>query len=151
MAQTSEKLQALAIKLAHVIRDVPDFPRPGILFKDISPLLADVATWKETIDAIVEHYRNKRIEAVGGIEARGFLLGVPIAMALGVPFIMFRKPGALPGKSISAEYVKEYSTAIKRDVIEITYDAIKEGQRVLVVDGTSVVEDCKIKLFPKDC
>ena len=88
-------------KLKSVIRDVPDFPKPGILFKDISTIMLDPLLSKEILMNIKEEYKNKRLDAVAGIESRGFLFGYPLAMELGVPFILIRKQGKLPYKKIS--------------------------------------------------
>jgi adenine phosphoribosyltransferase len=120
-------------KLAHIkssIRGIPDFPKPGILFWDVTTLMLDVEAFKHTIDLLVERYRGQKIDVVAGFEARGFLFGTPVALALGLPFVPLRKPGKLPGSTISEEYVTEYST----DKIEVHEGHIKPGQRVLLVD-----------------
>lgn len=111
------------------IRDVPDFPKPGILFKDITPLLASPAAMQETI-ARMAKLDFGRVDKVAAIESRGFLFGVPLAMQLGVGFVPIRKPGKLPYKSVSQSYDLEYGT----DRIEIHVDAVAKGQRVLIVD-----------------
>src|SRR5579875_2911509 len=113
-----------------LIRAIPDFPIPGILFRDITPLLADPAGFKATIDLFVERFRDKRVEAVVGIEARGYMLGAPVAYALGAGFVPVRKPGKLPGEKYSEEYALEYGT----NTLEIHADAVGNGHRVLVVD-----------------
>ena len=116
--------------LSKLIRDVPDFPKPGIVFKDITPLLADPAGFKSAVDALAAPHRDAGVTAVGGVESRGFIFGAPVAMALGVPFVPFRKPGKLPYKTVSASYELEYGT----DSIEVHTDAFKAGDKVLLVD-----------------
>ena len=113
-----------------LIRAIPDFPIPGILFRDITPLLADAKGFKATIDLFVERFRDARVEAVVGIEARGYMLGAPVAYALGAGFVPVRKPGKLPGEKFSEEYALEYGT----NTLEIHADAVGDGHRVLVVD-----------------
>lgn len=117
-------------KLKNVIRDVPDFPKPGILFKDISTIMLDAELSKEVLTHIKEVYIAENIDAVAGIESRGFLFGYPLAMELGVPFILIRKQGKLPYKKISHAYDLEYGSAI----IEMHEDAVKPGQKVLIHD-----------------
>lgn len=116
--------------IADLIRDVPDFPKPGILFKDITPLLQSPEARRRVVELIVKHYASLNIEAVAGIEARGFLFGVPIADALGIPFIPVRKAGKLPFERISESYALEYGQA----TIELHRDAVRPGQRVLIHD-----------------
>ena len=117
-------------RIKSVIRDVPDFPKKGIIFKDISTIMLDPALSADIIDHLVEIYKDLGIEAVAGIESRGFLFGYPLAIRLGVPFILIRKQGKLPYKKISHDYELEYGTA----TIEMHTDAIKPGQKVLVHD-----------------
>ena len=117
-------------KLKTVIRDVPDFPKPGILFKDISTIMLDPKMSKETLEYLRQLYQDKPIEAIAGIESRGFLFGYPLAMALDVPFILIRKKGKLPYKKISHSYDLEYGSA----VIEMHEDAVQCGQNVLIHD-----------------
>jgi adenine phosphoribosyltransferase len=120
-------------KLEHIkssIRGIPDFPKPGILFWDVTTLLLDPAAFQHTVDLFVERYRGKQIDVVAGFEARGLIFGAPVALALGLPFVPLRKPGKLPGKTIAESYVTEYST----DTIEMHEGHIKPGQRVLLVD-----------------
>jgi adenine phosphoribosyltransferase len=117
-------------KLKAIIRDVPDFPKPGILFKDISTIMLNPTFSKELLNHLVEIYRDQRIEAVVGIESRGFLFGYPLAMELGVPFVLIRKEGKLPYKKIKHAYDLEYGSA----VVEIHEDAIEKGQHVLIHD-----------------
>lgn len=117
-------------KLSVAIRDVPDFPKPGILFKDISPIMLDAQLSNEIVENLYQAYRDQNIEAVAGIESRGFLFGYPLAMRLGIPFILIRKQGKLPYKKTSHAYDLEYGSA----VIEIHDDAVLPGQRVLIHD-----------------
>ncbi len=117
-------------KLKAVIRDVPDFPKPGILFKDISTIMLNPEISKEILNHLKELYANQQIEAVAGIESRGFLFGYPLAMELGVPFILIRKEGKLPYKKLKHSYELEYGSA----VVEIHEDAVQPGQRVLIHD-----------------
>lgn len=120
----------LADRLRARIRDVPDFPEPGVMFKDITPLLADHAMFTATVDALAAPFRGSQVDVVAGIEARGFVLGAPVALALGAGFVPVRKKGKLPGKTVEASYDLEYGSA----TIEITSDAIVAGARVLIVD-----------------
>jgi adenine phosphoribosyltransferase len=118
------------MNLKDFIRDVPDFPKPGILFRDISPLLADAAAWRACVDALAERIRPHKPDLLAGIESRGFLVTAPLALALGCGFIMVRKRGKLPGKTLPHTYKLEYGS----DTIEIQDDAVKAGQRVVVLD-----------------
>jgi adenine phosphoribosyltransferase len=111
------------------IRDIPDFPKPGILFKDITPLLANGAAFRETVDRFVERYRGK-VDTVLGIESRGFILGAAVAYGLGTGVSIVRKPGKLPWKKHSATYALEYGT----DTLEIHHDALQGTKRVLLID-----------------
>jgi adenine phosphoribosyltransferase len=112
------------------IRHVPDFPKAGILFYDITTLLRDPQGFKTTVDRLSAPYLDQGIDAVIGIESRGFILGAAVAQRIGTGFIPMRKPGKLPAKSIAASYNLEYGT----DALEIHEDAIERGQRVLIVD-----------------
>lgn len=116
--------------LRRAIRDVPDFPKAGILFKDITPLLADPACLQAALDLFEERWRSERVEAVCAIESRGFILGGALADRLGTGFVPLRKPGKLPSRTRRAEYALEYGT----DALEIHEDALRAGQRALVVD-----------------
>jgi adenine phosphoribosyltransferase len=116
--------------LAAYIRDVPDFPIPGILFRDITPLLGDREAFKYAVDTFAGHCRQDQIDAVVGIESRGFIFGTPLAYILGVPFIPVRKAGKLPAARMSVEYALEYGTA----QLDIHQDALDRGQRVVIVD-----------------
>src|SRR5438309_10883125 len=112
------------------IRDIPDFPRPGVMFKDITPLLADVDAFRFTVDAIADHFAGQTIDKVLGIEARGFIAAAPVAYRFGAGFVPVRKAGKLPWDVEKEEYVLEYGT----DLLEIHGDAIRPGERVLIVD-----------------
>lgn len=116
--------------VAALIREIPDFPIPGILFRDITPLLRDAGGFKATIDLFVDKFRGKGIDHVIGIEARGYMFGAPLAYAIGAGFVPVRKPGKLPGGKHTEEYALEYGT----NSLEIHDDAVGVGQRVLVVD-----------------
>jgi adenine phosphoribosyltransferase len=118
------------VQIESLIRAIPDFPIPGILFRDITPLLGDPKGFKATIDLFVEKYRDAKVDAVVGIEARGYMLGAPVAYALGAAFVPVRKPGKLPGKTYTEEYALEYGT----NALQIHSDAVGHGHRVLVVD-----------------
>lgn len=112
------------------IRDIPDFPQPGILFKDITPLLGDAKAFGTAIDMFCQRYRDKQIDYVVGVEARGLVIGAALAQALGSGFIMVRKPGKLPAETLQATYQLEYGT----DSLEIHMDAMTPGSQVVIVD-----------------
>ena len=112
------------------IRVIEGFPKEGISFKDITTLVADGEAFKESIDRIVEHLKDKNVDVILGPEARGFIFGVPVAYALGVGFVPVRKKGKLPAETVSVDYSLEYGV----DVLEIHKDAIKKGQKVAIVD-----------------
>ena len=112
------------------IRGIPDFPKPGILFYDISTLLRDADAWGVAMGRMARAVRTHQPELIAGIESRGFLMAAPLALKLGCGFIMLRKRGKLPGATIGHDYALEYGT----DRIEIQADAVKPGQRVVVVD-----------------
>src|SRR4029078_7892844 len=116
--------------LKGLIREVPDFPKPGILFYDITTLLKDTQGLKSVIDGLSEKFRGQQIDTVVGIEARGFIFAPAVAYALGAGFVPVRKPGKLPAAAERVEYQLEYGT----DVLEIPRDAFESGKRVLVVD-----------------
>lgn len=113
-----------------LIRDVPDFPQPGILFKDITPVLADPHALREVIDAMAAAVREFQPDLIVGIESRGFIFGVPVAYALGLGFSPVRKVGKLPHTTVRREYALEYGT----NTVEMHTDAIQPGQRVVIVD-----------------
>jgi adenine phosphoribosyltransferase len=112
------------------IRTIPDFPKKGIMFRDITPLLADPAAFRSAIQQFLAHYKNKGITLVASAESRGFIFGAAVAYELGVGFVPLRKPGKLPFRKIRQEFETEYSV----DAFEIHEDAIKKGDRVLLVD-----------------
>lgn len=112
------------------IRDVPDFPQKGILFRDITPLLSDGPMYKEAILQLAKFAKNLDAELIAGPEARGYVVGAPLAHTLGIGFVPVRKKGKLPAKTVSVEYALEYGT----DTLEVHADAVKPGQRVLVAD-----------------
>lgn len=124
---SSEKINSI---IAPLIRDVSDFPKPGIVFKDITPLLQSAEARNIVVKLLAESCKAMNVEAVAGIEARGFLFGVPLADDLGVPFIPVRKAGKLPFNCVAESYDLEYG----KSVIEIHTDAVRSGQRVLVHD-----------------
>jgi len=116
--------------LANLVRNIPDFPLPGIQFKDITTLLADGEAFRQVIDTLAGRYRGQPIDAVAGIESRGFIFSAPIAVALGVGLVPIRKPGKLPAETVQMEYALEYGT----NKLEIHRDAVAPGARVLLVD-----------------
>jgi adenine phosphoribosyltransferase len=120
----------LAFRISTAIRDVPDFPKPGIMFKDITPVLAKPELMRAIVDHFADVYRNLNVDAVVGMESRGFIFGAPLAMALGAAFVPARKPGKLPYERISEEYALEYGTAR----LDMHTDAIARGHRVVIVD-----------------
>ncbi len=117
-------------RLRALVRDVPDFPKPGITFKDITPILADHAAFHDAVAMMADPYSSHGIDAVLGIESRGFMFAAPIALRLGAAFVPVRKQGKLPRLTDRAEYALEYGT----DAIEIHSDALTKGARVLIVD-----------------
>jgi adenine phosphoribosyltransferase len=116
--------------LAEMIRDVPDFPKEGILFKDITTLIKDPQAFKEVVDILAGHYAGKKIDLVVAVEARGYIFGAPVAYQLGAGFVPVRKVGKLPAETVREEYELEYGT----DSVEMHRDAIQPGQKVLIVD-----------------
>ena len=113
-----------------LIRDVPDFPEPGIVFKDITPVLADPMAFSTITDLIVVHFGRGNVDKVVGIEARGFILASPVAYHFGAGFVPIRKQGKLPWETVGAEYALEYGTA----TLELHKDSVEPGERVLIVD-----------------
>lgn len=113
-----------------LIRDVPDFPKSGIIFKDVMPMLADGPALRQVVDQLADNVRDWKPDLVLGAEARGFMFGAPLAYALGCGFVAARKPGKLPYTTVSAKYALEYGF----DALEVHIDAIKPGQRVLICD-----------------
>lgn len=120
----------MTLDLAAKIRDIPDFPKPGIVFKDMMPLFSDAAAFRQAIEDLAEFAEPRRPELVLGVEARGFILGGALAFRLGCGFAVARKPGKLPGRTVSIEYALEYGV----DTLEMHEDAVKPGMRVLVHD-----------------
>jgi adenine phosphoribosyltransferase len=112
------------------IRDVPDFPKPGIVFKDITPLLGNPGAFGAVIDALASAFADRSISAVAAAEARGFIFGSPLALRLGVGFVPIRKPGKLPSATVALEYQLEYGT----DCLEVHTDALGPGHRILLLD-----------------
>ncbi|MFH1454418.1 MAG: adenine phosphoribosyltransferase [Armatimonadota bacterium] len=112
------------------IRDIPDFPKKGIIFKDITTLLQDKEAFKYSINRLIEHYKDVKIDAIAAVEARGYIFGAAMAYELGTGFIPIRKPGKLPYDTHSMEYELEYG----KNTLEIHKDALKDGERILVVD-----------------
>jgi adenine phosphoribosyltransferase len=126
----SKPVTAQEPNLRRFIRDVPDFPKPGIVFRDVTPLLANPTAFRAAVDALAAPFRAERVDRVLGIESRGFILGAPVALALGAGLVIVRKAGKLPWRTVSASYDLEYGT----DTVEMHVDAVDPGQRVLVVD-----------------
>jgi len=120
----------MSVSLSRYIRSIPDFPKKGILFRDVTTLIKNKKAFKETIDKMASFYKGKKIDMVVGVEARGFIFGGALAYKLGVGFVPVRKKGKLPYKSYQVTYDLEYGT----DTLEVHTDAIKKGMRVLIVD-----------------
>ncbi|NLM98085.1 MAG: adenine phosphoribosyltransferase [Halanaerobiaceae bacterium] len=118
------------MELAKLVRDIPDFPKPGIVFKDLTTLWREGDAFHEAINRMVEHYQDYDFDYIVGIEARGFIIGAPMAVLMGKGFIPVRKPGKLPGETISISYDLEYGS----NQIEIHKDALKRGEKVIIVD-----------------
>ena len=117
-------------QLRNIIRDIPDFPKKGILFKDITTLLGDAKSFQRMIDLLANRYVGEKIDKVVGVEARGFIIGAALAYKLGAGIVLVRKPGKLPSETLKKTYDLEYGT----DTLEIHTDAIKKGERVLIAD-----------------
>ncbi len=133
------------LDLMHYVRDIPDFPKPGILFRDITPLLAEPTAFREAVQRLAEHYRDRQIDAVVAAEARGFIFAAPLALELNVGFVPIRKPGKLPFDTHAFHYELEYGS----DTLEMHTDGILAGQNILVVDdllatGGTVRACCKL-------
>lgn len=119
-----------SIRYEDYIVDIPDYPEPGVIFKDITPLFADATAMRAAVEDLAGHFSHRGVTKVVGPEARGFMVGVPVALELGAGFIPARKPGKLPRKTLSVSYELEYGT----DTLEIHADAINPGDKVLIVD-----------------
>ena len=117
-------------KIRDSIRNVPDFPKPGVQYKDITTLLQDPNIFKSVMDIFIDTYKHEKIDVIVGIESRGFIFASPLSIELGIPFILARKPGKLPSNTLSVDYELEYG----KDSIEIHSDAIKKNDRVLIID-----------------
>jgi adenine phosphoribosyltransferase len=131
--------------LAEFIRDIPDFPKPGILFKDITPLLAEPSAFQAAIERLAGHYRDRQLDAVAAAEARGFLFAAPLALLFRLPLIPLRKPGKLPYRTLSYQYELEYGSA----ELQVHIDSIRPAARVLLVDdvlatGGTMQAGCKL-------
>jgi adenine phosphoribosyltransferase len=131
--------------LAQYIRDIPDFPKPGIVFKDITPLLADPRAFREAIDRFLRHYRGEPVDAVAAAEARGFLFAAPLALLMEKPLVPLRKPGKLPYRTYSLKYELEYGSA----ELQVHIDGVEAGQRVLLIDdllatGGTMAAGCQL-------
>ncbi len=131
--------------LKELIRDIPDFPKEGIVFKDITPVLQNPASLKEIVDKFSDHYANQKVDVIVGAEARGFLFGPAVAINLNAGFVPVRKPGKLPYETASMTYDLEYGT----DTLEIHKDAVKAGDNVLMMDdllatGGTMAASCKL-------
>ena len=130
------------------IKSIPNYPKEGIIFRDITSLLEVPSAFKATIDLIVEHYRDKGLTKVLGTESRGFIFGAPVALALGLPFELVRKPKKLPRETISQSYQLEYG----QDTLEMHVDAISEGDNVLIIDdllATGGTVEATVKLVQR--
>lgn len=131
--------------LSQYIRDIPDFPKPGIMFKDITPLLAQPHAFRQSIDLLHSHYKGQAIDAVAAAEARGFLFASPLALMMDLPLIPLRKPGKLPYRTHALQYDLEYGSA----ELQVHIDGVGAGQRVLLVDdllatGGTMQAGCKL-------
>ncbi|MBE3115501.1 MAG: adenine phosphoribosyltransferase [Actinobacteria bacterium] len=134
--------------LKQKIRNIPDFPKKGVVFRDITTLLGDAEAFKYSVDRMVEYWRGKKIDAVLGAEARGFIFGAVIAYKLGVGFIPVRKPGKLPYETCQASYDLEYG----KNILQMHIDAIKKGDNILIVDdlvATGGTAKAKVELVEK--
>lgn len=140
--------------LKKYIRDIPDFPEEGILFRDITPLLGDPEAFKTTIDSLMEHYQADQFDCIVGIESRGFLLGAPLAYTMQKPLVLVRKQGKLPYETMSVDYSLEYGS----NVMEIQIGDIAKGSRVLILDdllatggtlfaASKLVEQCEASVI----
>lgn len=137
--------QTTTLELADYVRSIPDFPKPGILFRDITPMLRNAAAFRQAVTMLADRYRGQPLDAVAAAEARGFIFAAPLALELGVGFVPVRKPGKLPFDTHAFHYELEYGS----DALEIHIDGISPGQNVLVVDdllatGGTIDACCKL-------
>ncbi len=124
------RAEEVAERVRQRLRDYPDFPKPGILFRDVMPLFQDHVLFSDVIEVLADHATAVGAEKIAGIESRGFLFGVPVGLRLGIPFVAVRKKGKLPGETVTAEYALEYGNSH----LELQADAVSPGERVLIVD-----------------
>jgi adenine phosphoribosyltransferase len=145
-------------RISSAIRAIPDFPKKGIMFRDITTLLLDPAAFQDSIDLFVARYKDQNIKVIAGIEARGFIFGPPLALALGAKFVPLRKPRKLPGPTIGVDYSLEYGT----DRIEMHVGAVQAGERVVIIDdliatggtmgaGISLIEQAGAEVVETAC
>ena len=120
----------MSLKLTDYVRTIPDFPKPGIMFRDITPLLQDSGAFRQSVQELADHYRGQKIDCVAAAEARGFIFAAPLALELDIGFVPIRKPGKLPFDTHAFHYELEYGS----DSLELHVDGIEAGQRVLLVD-----------------
>ena len=145
IADVTTRTDARVERLLRAIRDVPDFPKPGILFRDITPVLADPSLFRDATEALAEPFQAQGITHVAAIESRGFILGAPVAQRLGAGFVPVRKAGKLPAATVREEYALEYGT----DCLEVHADAFPTGARVLILDdvlatGGTAAATCRL-------
>ena len=146
LSQPETEMDTAVTDLKSLIRTIPDYPKPGIMFRDITTLMRHARGFGRAIDLLAIPFRDRGVSAVAGIEARGFILGGAVAEKLGVGFVPIRKKGKLPGKAIGQDYVLEYGT----DVIEMHEDAVSAGERVLLIDdliATGGTAEAAVKLI----
>lgn len=124
------RAEEVAERVRQRLRDYPDFPKPGILFRDVMPLFQDHVLFSDVIEVLAEHATAVGAEKIAGIESRGFLFGVPVGLRLGIPFVAVRKKGKLPGETVTAEYALEYGNSH----LELQADSVRPGERVLIID-----------------
>ena len=145
LAEGKDRVVTKSIDLKRAIRSVPDFPKKGIVFRDITTLLKDAAAYRQALDLLSRHYAAQRIAKVVSVESRGFILGAPLAYLLGAGFVPVRKPGKLPSATLREDYALEYGT----DSLESHRDAITPGERILILDdllatGGTILATCRL-------